>query len=87
MQGQSGAHKAQMIIVKMSIAMVVGFLLVWTPYAIVALIGAFGSTDALNPEATTLPALLAKSFTCLNPILYIALNRQVSQPQKHMEYF
>ncbi len=79
MQGQSAAHKAQMIILKMSVVMVVGYLLVWTPYAIVAFIGAFGSAEILNPTATVLPALLAKSFTCLNPIIYMALNKQVSK--------
>lgn len=46
------------------------FVCAWTPYAIVAMIGAFGNRKLLTPLATMLPAICAKIVSCLDPWIY-----------------
>jgi r-opsin len=46
------------------------FVCAWTPYAVVALIGAFGNRQLLTPLATMIPAVCAKIVSCLDPIVY-----------------
>lgn len=46
------------------------FVCAWTPYAIVALIGAFGDRKLLTPLATMIPAVCAKIVSCIDPIVY-----------------
>ncbi len=46
------------------------FLVAWTPYAIVALIGAFGDRTLLTPLVTMIPAVCAKIVSCLDPWIY-----------------
>jgi len=58
--------------------MIGAFLLAWTPYASFALIVAFGDPSSITPGMAVIPSLLAKSSICYNPIIYVALNTQVS---------
>lgn len=53
------------------------FLLAWTPYAIFALIEQFGDPELITPALAVLPALLAKSSICYNPMIYVGMNSQV----------
>lgn len=46
------------------------FVCAWTPYAIVALIGAFGNRKLLTPLATMIPAVACKAVSCLDPWVY-----------------
>lgn len=46
------------------------FVCAWTPYAIVALIGAFGNRKLLTPVATMIPAVAAKIVSCIDPFVY-----------------
>lgn len=46
------------------------FVCAWTPYAIVALIGAFGERQLLTPLVTMIPAVCAKTVSCLDPWVY-----------------
>ncbi|XP_014613625.1 PREDICTED: opsin, blue-sensitive-like [Polistes canadensis] len=46
------------------------FLCAWTPYAIVAMIGAFGNSELLTPHVGMLPAIFAKSVSCIDPWIY-----------------
>lgn len=46
------------------------FVCAWTPYAVVAMIGAFGNRQLLTPLATMLPAICAKIVSCLDPWIY-----------------
>lgn len=47
------------------------YLTAWTPYAIVTLIGQFGSEESqLTPVATAIPAYFAKTAVVLDPIVY-----------------
>lgn len=46
------------------------FVCAWTPYAIAALIGAFGNRALLTPLATMIPAVCCKIVSCLDPFVY-----------------
>ena len=57
--------------------MITAFMVAWTPYSLFALIEQFGPSDLITPQMAVLPALIAKSSICYNPIIYIGLNTQV----------
>ncbi|ELU09017.1 hypothetical protein CAPTEDRAFT_44169, partial [Capitella teleta] len=64
-------------IVRMSGFMCVGFLLAWSPYAIISMIYAFGNPDiAIPPWISATMSLFAKSSTCYNPCIYFIMNRK-----------
>lgn len=46
------------------------FVCAWTPYAIVALIGAFGNQQLLTPLVTMIPAVCCKIVSCIDPWVY-----------------
>ena len=50
-----------------------GFFAAWSPYAIVSMWAAFGHMDAIPPLAFAMPAMLAKSSTIYNPVIYLML--------------
>nr|ALB48851.1 UV opsin [Photinus greeni] len=64
------------------VAIMVCFLFVasWTPYAVLALIGAFGDQSLLTPGVTMIPALACKFVACLDPYVYA-----LSHPRYRME--
>ncbi|CAL8279533.1 unnamed protein product [Lota lota] len=70
-----GPHMSsiQAVIVKLSVAICMGFFAAWSPYAIVSMWAAFGHVDAIPPLAFAMPAMLAKSSTIYNPIIYLML--------------
>lgn len=55
---------------KISGMMVAGFLLAWTPYAVVSLYSAVAGPQHIPALATIVPAMFAKSSTLYNPIIY-----------------
>lgn len=52
-------------------------MIAWTPYAIFALIEQFGDPSLITPAMAILPALIAKSSICYNPLIYVGMNSQV----------
>lgn len=60
----------EVIIAKIVIGLVILWLISWTPYAFVALVGISGNQNRLTPGMTMLPALFAKLSACVNPIVY-----------------
>lgn len=46
------------------------FFAAWSPYATVALLGAFGDRKLLTPLATMIPAVCCKIVSCLDPWVY-----------------
>uniref|UniRef100_A0A8C3MYZ0 Uncharacterized protein n=1 Tax=Geospiza parvula TaxID=87175 RepID=A0A8C3MYZ0_GEOPR len=69
--------KAHDRVLLMVMVMVLCFLLCWLPYAAVALLATFGQPGLISPAASIVPAILAKSSTVYNPIIYVFLNKQV----------
>lgn len=63
-------------------AITVCFLFVssWTPYAVLALIGAFGDKTLLTPGVTMFPACACKFVACLDPYVYA-----ISHPRYRVE--
>ncbi|XP_075215320.1 rhodopsin, GQ-coupled-like [Lycorma delicatula] len=52
------------------LTLVLLFLLSWTPYAVVTLIGQFGNQGLVTPWVSALPAFFAKASVVYNPIVY-----------------
>lgn len=51
--------------------MCIGFLTAWSPYALVSMWAAFGSTGEVPPIAFAVAAIFAKSSTLYNPLVYL----------------
>ncbi|XP_040927343.1 opsin 7, group member d [Betta splendens] len=68
---QTKAANAHALIVKLSVAVCIGFLGAWTPYAAVAMWAAFGDAARVPPAAFAAAAMFAKSSTAYNPIVYL----------------
>ncbi|KAM4692239.1 opsin-5-like [Rhinophrynus dorsalis] len=70
---QTKGNSIHSLIIKVSVAVCIGFLLAWTPYAVVAMWAAFGNPDKIPPIAFALAAVFAKSSTLYNPMVYLLL--------------
>lgn len=56
---------------QLSVAVCIGFLMAWSPYAIVSMWAAFGDPETVPPMAFAVAAIFAKSSTLYNPIVYL----------------
>uniref|UniRef100_A0A8C4X7R6 Opsin 7, group member b n=1 Tax=Erpetoichthys calabaricus TaxID=27687 RepID=A0A8C4X7R6_ERPCA len=65
------AGSAHNVIIKLSIAVCIGFLTAWSPYAIVSMWAAFGDSQHVPSVAFAMAAIFAKSSTIYNPIIYL----------------
>ena len=52
------------------------FLIVWMPYAFVSFYAAFGDASTLPSVAAAVPPIVAKTGSCLNPLMYICSNNE-----------
>lgn len=74
--GQVGAKKCnsrqrvELKLAKIAAFLITLWLLSWTPYAIVALLGIFSDQSLLTPTASMVPALLAKMASVIDPFVY-----------------
>ena len=68
--GTKPLQKIEVTIAKIVIGLVGLWLIAWTPYALVALIGISGNGHLLTPLVTMIPALFAKSAACIDPFVY-----------------
>ncbi|XP_076757600.1 rhodopsin 5 [Xylocopa sonorina] len=67
---QDKERSVELRIAKVAFTIFFLFLLAWTPYATLAMIGAFGNRDLLTPTATMLPAMFSKTVSCIDPWIY-----------------
>lgn len=67
-------------IAKAAITVCFLFVASWTPYAVLALIGAFGDQGLLTPGVTMIPALACKLVACIDPYIYA-----ISHPRYRIE--
>ncbi|KAM4604850.1 opsin-5-like [Polymixia lowei] len=70
---QTHMGSIQAIIVKLSVAVCIGFFAAWSPYAVVSMWAAFGHIENIPPLAFAMPAMFAKSSTIYNPIICLML--------------
>ncbi|XP_067856784.1 opsin-5-like [Heptranchias perlo] len=68
---QTNSSNAHNLIVKLSVAVCIGFLTAWTPYAIAAMWAALGNADKVPPLVFALSATFAKSSTLYNPVIHL----------------
>ncbi|KAG7209920.1 hypothetical protein KM043_011514 [Ampulex compressa] len=67
---QDKERSVEMRIAKVAFTIFFLFLLAWTPYMVVAMIGIFGNREVLTPFSTMLPAVFAKTVSCIDPWIY-----------------
>ncbi|KAK9878779.1 hypothetical protein WA026_022192 [Henosepilachna vigintioctopunctata] len=75
-----GNQTAEVRIAKAAITICFLFVASWTPYAVLALIGAFGDQSVLTPGVTMIPACACKFVACLDPYVYA-----ISHPRYRQE--
>ncbi|XP_075837462.1 visual pigment-like receptor peropsin [Microtus pennsylvanicus] len=63
-------------VTKMSVIMILMFLLAWSPYSIVCLWACFGDPKKIPPSMAIIAPLFAKSSTFYNPCIYVAANKK-----------
>nr|CAH0102306.1 unnamed protein product [Daphnia galeata] len=82
------AQSAEIRVAKVALMNITLWIAMWTPYAAIVLRGAYGNQDKITPLVTILPALIAKSASIANPIVYA-----ISHPkyrlalQQHLPWF
>lgn len=73
------SRKREQRVLFMVVIMVICYLLCWLPYGIMALLATFGPPGLVTPEASIIPSVLAKTSTVINPVIYVFMNKQVSE--------
>lgn len=76
----TNAQSAEIRIAKAAITICFLFVLSWTPYGALAMIGAFGNRALLTPGITMIPACACKFVACLDPYVYA-----ISHPRYRLE--
>ena len=64
--------------------MTVAFFVAWTPYAVVSLISMIAGPDVISDVSASIPAYIAKSSACYNPILYVFLYKRLRREIKFL---
>lgn len=59
--------------------MIVAFMVGWTPYAAFSILVTANPTIHLDPRLAAIPAFFSKTATVYNPIIYVFMNRQVTE--------
>ncbi|XP_075995910.1 visual pigment-like receptor peropsin [Genypterus blacodes] len=66
----------QMDVTKMSMVMIVMFLVAWSPYSMVCLWASFGDPQTIPAPMAIIAPLFAKSSTFYNPCIYVIANKK-----------
>uniref|UniRef100_G3T3L1 Visual pigment-like receptor peropsin n=1 Tax=Loxodonta africana TaxID=9785 RepID=G3T3L1_LOXAF len=66
----------QLDVTKMSVIMILMFLVAWSPYSIVCLWASFGDSKKIPPSMAIIAPLFAKSSTFYNPCIYVVANKK-----------
>ncbi|XP_003468046.1 visual pigment-like receptor peropsin isoform X2 [Cavia porcellus] len=72
----SGDWSDQVDVTKMSVVMILMFLVAWSPYSIVCLWASFGDPRRISPSMAIIAPLFAKSSTFYNPCIYVIANKK-----------
>nr|ANN11843.1 ultraviolet wavelength sensitive opsin 2 [Steraspis amplipennis]APY20666.1 ultraviolet sensitive opsin 2 [Steraspis amplipennis] len=73
-------QSAEVRIAKVAITICFLFVASWTPYAVLAMIGAFGDRSMITPGFAMVPACTCKMVACLDPYVYA-----LSHPRYRLE--
>lgn len=69
-QGDAAEQSAELKIAKVAVTNVFLWIAIWSPYATVVIIGAFGNRALITPLGSQLPACGAKLASIFNPIIF-----------------
>lgn len=69
----------EVAISKVLIGLVAIWMITWTPYALVALLGISGYSHLLTPFSSMMPALFAKTAACVDPFIYSLNHPRIRQ--------
>ncbi|XP_068632044.1 parapinopsin-like [Battus philenor] len=72
-------NRAESRATAMVFTMIVAFTIAWTPYSLFALLEQFAAEGIISPGAGVIPALIAKSSICYDPLIYVGMNTQFRQ--------
>ncbi|XP_032518090.2 parapinopsin-like [Danaus plexippus] len=64
--------------------MIISFTVAWTPYSLFALMEQFATEGIVSPGAGVIPALVAKSSICYDPLIYVGMNTQFRKSIKRI---
>lgn len=73
------ARKPDRQVTRMVVVMIVAFMVGWTPYAAFAILVTVYPTMELDPRLAAIPAFFSKTAAVYNPIIYVFMNRQVTE--------
>ncbi|XP_076639783.1 ultraviolet-sensitive opsin [Colletes latitarsis] len=76
----TNTQSAEIRIAKAAITICFLYILSWTPYGVMSMIGAFGNKALLTPGVTMIPACTCKAVACLDPYVYA-----ISHPKYRLE--
>ncbi|XP_007534554.1 visual pigment-like receptor peropsin [Erinaceus europaeus] len=71
-----GDWSDQVDVTKMSVIMILMFLVAWSPYSVVCLWASFGDPKKIPPSMAIMAPLFAKSSTFYNPCIYVLANKK-----------
>ena len=66
----TSAETAEVRIAKVAVTNVSLWAGIWSPYAFVVLLAVIGSKSSITPLLSQVPSFIAKTASCLNPIVY-----------------
>jgi hypothetical protein len=69
----------EVAIAKIVAGLVVSWIVAWTPYSLISLLGISGHTNLLTPFSSMLPALFAKTAACVDPFIYSLNHPKIRQ--------
>ena len=83
------AVSAEIRAAKIAIMNVTVWMMAWTPFAVVCLLGTWGDSSKITPLICELPVILAKTSCAYNPIIYALSHpkyREVRQRSRSLLY-
>lgn len=66
------ANSVEIRIAKAAFTIYFLYVCAWTPYSLLCLIGAYGNRNLITPFTSMLPAMAAKTVSCIDPWVYAA---------------
>ena len=70
--------QAERKMARITLIITVGFLMAWTPYAVSSIL-AIVKPDLVSDIGASIPAYLAKSSACYNPVIYVFLYKRLRE--------
>ena len=66
----TSTESAEVKIAKVAITNVCLWICIWTPYAVVVMVAAFGNRNLVTPMMSQVPSFFSKLASCLNPVVF-----------------